>query len=585
MKKQLLSFALVLTMSACSAGSGQVHKPADNNTVAQVQAAATPNKEFTQFLEDEFKETLENDYTTLHQNVADPEKYGFDMEKVDVTLGDFLPTEEDKEELAKTNEKLKAFDYETLDKKQQELYDEYIFTNALAEEVYSGKYDYLDSIWSPMSAVHSNLVNYFSNYELYTEDDIPYLIELIEDVPTYCEKAIDYSKKQAEEGLLRFDYDETMSSLQDVIDAQEDSVVRSNLDKEVDELGLDSEKAEKYKKQIHEALDKDYSPSFTYLKDELEKLKDYVEPVEGLATLDPEGKAYYAHIVKAKTGTNKSVEEVHDDMVDQYNDAVKILRSSDADFGIETEFTSPEEILDFLNQHYSEHFPEIDMPEYGIETLSNEQSQNGIVAYYVSPCIDQNTENRIRFNARDYGKDPSEMDIYQTFAHEGIPGHMYQINYTLQNRDYDIESLFGELGFQEGYATYIENRSLYYLDADKDVIEFENAYADLEHALICLMDIDVNYNGFSLDEFIDQYASLFGEDSCRALYDQLASSPGAFLPYYYGYHEIMELRKKAEDALGNKFDEIEFHKALLEGGPLNFDVIERNINDYIAQNQ
>jgi uncharacterized protein (DUF885 family) len=47
----------------------------------------------------------------------------------------------------------------------------------------------------------------------------------------------------------------------------------------------------------------------------------------------------------------------------------------------------------------------------------------------------------------------------------------------------------------------------------------------------------------------------------------------------------MELRKKAEDALGNKFDEIEFHKALLEGGPLNFDVIERNINDYIAQNQ
>ncbi|MBP3851059.1 MAG: DUF885 family protein, partial [Erysipelotrichaceae bacterium] len=501
MKKQLLSFALVLTMSACSAGSGQVHKPADNNTVAQVQAAATPNKEFTQFLEEDFKDTLENDYTTLHQNVADPEKYGFDMEKVDVTLGDFLPTEEDKEELAKTNEKLKAFDYETLDKKQQELYDEYIFTNALAEEVYSGKYDYLDSIWSPMSAVHSNLVNYFSNYELYTEDDIPYLIELIEDVPTYCEKAIDYSKKQAEEGLLRFDYDETMSSLQDVIDAQEDSVVRSNLDKEVDELGLDPEKAEKYKKQIHEALDKDYSPSFTYLKDELEKLKDYVEPVEGLATLDPEGKAYYAHIVKAKTGTNKSVEEVHDDMVDQYNDAVKILRSSDADFGIETEFTSPEEILDFLNQHYSEHFPEIDMPEYGIETLSNEQSQNGIVAYYVSPCIDQNTENRIRFNARDYGKDPSEMDIYQTFAHEGIPGHMYQINYTLQNRDYDIESLFGELGFQEGYATYIENRSLYYLDVDKDVIEFENAYADLEHALICLMDIDVNYNGFSLDEF------------------------------------------------------------------------------------
>ena len=147
MKKQLLSFALVLTMSACSAGSGQVHKPADNNTVAQVQAAATPNKEFTQFLEDEFKETLENDYTTLHQNVADPEKYGFDMEKVDVTLGDFLPTEEDKEELAKTNEKLKAFDYETLDKKQQELYDEYIFTNALAEEVYSGKYALSSTIY------------------------------------------------------------------------------------------------------------------------------------------------------------------------------------------------------------------------------------------------------------------------------------------------------------------------------------------------------------------------------------------------------------------------------------------------------
>ena len=107
-----------------------------------------------------------------------------------------------------------------------------------------------------------------------------------------------------------------------------------------------------------------------------------------------------------------------------------------------TNFTSPNEIMAFLVQNYTKNMPEITVPEYDIQNLPDEQTSKNIVAYYITPILDQAYTNRIRFNAKDYGKDLSSIDTYLTFAHEGMPGHMYQYNYNQAHMTYNIQRLF-----------------------------------------------------------------------------------------------------------------------------------------------
>ncbi len=59
--------------------------------------------------------------------------------------------------------------------------------------------------------------------------------------------------------------------------------------------------------------------------------------------------------------------------------------------------------------------------------------------------------------------------------------------------------------------------------------------------------------------------------------------PGQATAYKMGMLKIIELRGKAQDALGDKFDIRSFHDAVLGGGALPLPVLERVIDDWIAQ--
>ena len=57
--------------------------------------------------------------------------------------------------------------------------------------------------------------------------------------------------------------------------------------------------------------------------------------------------------------------------------------------------------------------------------------------------------------------------------------------------------------------------------------------------------------------------------------------PGQALGYKIGQLKIIELRHKAEKALGNKFDIKEFHKAVIGNGTVSLTVLESQIDDWI----
>lgn len=140
-------------------------------------------------------------------------------------------------------------------------------------------------------------------------------------------------------------------------------------------------------------------------------------------------------------------------------------------------------------------------------------------------------------------------------------------------------------GYQEGWATYVENESYGYLGiGDENLIlalQLNNAYNVLLNAYL---DIAVNYMGLSFDDFQTMLQNMgVDEETCRVIYQALVEDPGVYLPYAVGFLEFMEMRETAEEALDADFDLKEFHKTVLELGSVPFPILKEHLNAYLQK--
>ncbi len=550
---------------------------------AQETTASSPNEEFTAFLEKDFKETMEDSYTTMHSYVSNPENLGISTDDIEISLGSFISDKEDKKELEEEIQELEAFDRNSLDALQQNIYDEYKSTYDSNKELNKSKYQYLANIWSENDGVPVTLNNYFANFDIYSEYDVQAFITLLKDTKRYTKEAISYSKKQAEKELLSFDYKTTIKSINSTLKNKDENEIQNNIDKEIDKLSLDSDTAQSYKDQVQSALDEVYYPSFRYMKKELKKLKDDNQEARPITSLK-NGKKYYELTVQSQASSSKSPKKIYKELLNAYNDAGKRINknSKKLDNLSSTSFTSTDEILAFLVQNYTQNMPEITVPDYDIQNLPDEQTSAGIIAYYQTPVLDENNTNRIRFNAKDFGSDLSSIDTYTTFAHEGIPGHMYQYNYLKEHNTYNVQYLINELAFTEGFAEFAAKEALEYLpDFDQETAKLYMDNADTSYYLMAIFDLDIHLNQLSKDEFIEKYEESFDSSSLSSFYESICYEPCVYIPYSYGYYEICSLQEKAQKALGDAYDNKAFVSVLLQDGEVTFDVLEKNVDTYI----
>ena len=516
-----------------------------------------PNKEFTSFCDQIFIETMESDYTTMHQMLENPKDFHIDLSKVEVSLGDFI-TDNDKEIKENLNT-LHSFDYDSLDHTQKSIYLELekewnLELNLNKEEIL-----YNTNVLSSMNGIHEQLITFFSEYTLRNEQDVKDLIVLIKDVPRYFDEMIAYIKKQADMDLLMYDTKSVLNSIQEIVDSREDSSVTSHLMNEIDSLSIDSK--EDYKSKVEQVLQNDFFPSYQRLLDTLIQYEDQVIPMTGLYYIK-NGKEYYKYIVEQATGTTKSIETIQKELENALDETLKdYLKLSDYETSLTTSFTTVEEILSFLNENYKKDFPEVGQMNYEIKALDDDQSTDGVVAYFIIPAIDNSSPYQIRYNKRDYGKDIEDIEMYTTLAHEGIMGHMYQAQYNLENLDTSIQYLFNSSGLSEGYATYAQLYALKYLDKDTKACKLEN---ELNFYLTALLDLSIHYDGLTLEELNEQYSM-----DMSSFYNQIAENPGVFLSYYYGYLQVKQLKDSF------KGSDLQFHTQLLQYGNVYFDVLSK----------
>lgn len=169
--------------------------------------------------------------------------------------------------------------------------------------------------------------------------------------------------------------------------------------------------------------------------------------------------------------------------------------------------------------------------------------------------------------------------------HEAVPGHHLQgaLTEELESlpdfRRYSYISAFGE-----GWGLYSEWLG-------KEVGFYQDPYSDfgrltyaMWRAARLVVDTGLHAKGWTRQQAIDYLASqtALSIHECTTETDRYIAWPGQALSYKMGELKIRELRARAEQALGPRFDVRRFHDELLAHGPVPLPVLERIIDAFIA---
>jgi uncharacterized protein (DUF885 family) len=187
--------------------------------------------------------------------------------------------------------------------------------------------------------------------------------------------------------------------------------------------------------------------------------------------------------------------------------------------------------------------------------------------------------------------DVKEYNMYgdeDLFLHEAIPGHHFQISLQQENAslpDFRKYNWFGAYG--EGWALYTESLGKE-LGLYKDPYQYFGMLGNEMHRAVRLVvDTGLHSKGwtreqaikFSMDNEAESEAGITTE------IERYMAIPGQALSYKIGQLKILELRKKAQDKMGDKFDIKKFHAKVLESGVMPLALLEKKIDAWINESK
>lgn len=553
-------------------------------TFLLISSILTPihaEESFSEFEDELFQEMMSEDYTTLHFSLRDYQKYG--IEKPEVNIGDaswdeYEDSVEDCDEYLK---KLQSFDYDSLSETEQKDYRTIAFYLERNKELNS--YPYFDWAFNSAEGVIDNLLTTFTEFVFYEKEDIDDYLTTLASVPAYLDQCLENTKKQAAEGYFLTDamLKETEDAIEKFVDKKDDNELIKIFDENIDAFdGLSAEEKEAYKKKNQEIVLNAYIPSYEKVAEELQKLKGARKADYNVSSLDG-GSEYYAALARYKTSIDADVETILDictQYIEKSVDELYDIMQNHSEVTEETlDFDSAEDVLSYLEGHLDA-FPALDKVYYNVQYLDPSVANDSIVAYYLSPPVDDMRDNVIKIN----GDNVSDViDLYTTLAHEGFPGHLYQTNYYIQQQPSLLRTQLTMMGYQEGWGMFAEGQALHVSGLSEYASEYQKINIELNYVLSAAVDLGVNGLGWSTKD-VSKYLDNLDLNSSIAkdLYDFATLQPGTILPYGVGVAMFELLENKAKNALGNDFDQKAFNEVLLNDGNRPFEVVEDDVNAY-----
>ncbi|MDP3907709.1 DUF885 family protein [Novosphingobium sp.] len=226
------------------------------------------------------------------------------------------------------------------------------------------------------------------------------------------------------------------------------------------------------------------------------------------------------------------------------------------------------------------------LPTYGIEVVREPAFTEvpGGAAHASPPSPDGKRPARTYVHLVGNTADPAA--LYTLMCHEAVPGHNMQGDIQVRQQDGPkFRSVTGYVAFGEGWALYAESMCKE-MGAFPDVAaDFMRLDAELFRAARLVTDTGLHAQGWTEDEAVTYLHTIGRQPMQRARSEvrRYITLPGQATGYKIGMLKIIELRRKAEAALGAKFDIKGFHDLLIASGSQPLSILERRVDDWIAR--
>ena len=317
----------------------------------------------------------------------------------------------------------------------------------------------------------------------------------------------------------------------------------------------------------------------------------------------PDGALWYEYAARYHTTTNLTPDEIHNIGLKEVkrirNEMEQIIKDLewDGDFKsflnyLRTSprfyYDNPDDLLNaylIMAKSIDPLLPKIfkvfPRAPYGVIPIPAESAPFTTTAYYNSPA-----KGRPGYFYANLYKPESrpKYEIPVLTVHEAVPGHHFQISIAQELENVPTFRKYQSFtAFVEGWGLYSEELGEFMNLYDDPYDKFGQLTYDMWRAIRLVVDTGMHYKNWSRQDAID----LFIENTAKSKLDienevdRYIAWPGQALAYKIGQLKILELRNKAEEELGDKYDIKDFHHEVLKRGSLPLDILEFYINEWI----
>jgi uncharacterized protein (DUF885 family) len=365
---------------------------------------------------------------------------------------------------------------------------------------------------------------------------------------------------------------------------------------------------ERIKTAMLDAIAKEDLPAYTRFARFLEV--SYIpagRPNPGIDSL-PDGKKYYQFLIKQTTTTNLTADQIHQIGLDEVkkDEAEMLAIAQKLGFQDLKSFreslksnpklhpASGDALLDAYRGYLKpmqaklpELFGTLPKASFEVVPVPEYAEKTSPPAYYQPGTADGSRPGRLFIDT--YNATNRNLYAVESIAyHEGIPGHHLQISIA-----HELTGI-PEFRKYQRYTAYTEGWGLYSERLGKDVGFYQDPYsdygrleADIWRAIRLVVDTGVHSEGWTREQMVQYFHdhSNVDEPSVQAEVDRYVAWPSQALAYKIGQLKILELRDRAQKALGPKFDIRAFHDQVVDAGALPLDVLEQRIDAWIAKSR
>ena len=529
--------------------------------------------------------------------------------------------------VAATEEMENEFDYDALSPADRISYD--IWKYQTEQEVAGEEYLYNGYIFDQMNGPQGFMPTFLINFHnVESVEDFDALVNRISETGRAMNEAILIARESASRGVHapKFAYEGVIDQSKKVITGApftegEDSALYADVKSEIAKLSeageLTEEEAAAKLEQARIALVDNLQPAYeaiiAFAEEDMANSPDPDSPVG--ADTQPNGKDYYNHLLATQTTTDLTADEIHEiglaevARIHEEMEAIKqevgfegtlqefftMLRDSkdderfyypNTDEGRQAYIDDATRDIENIKANLPEFFGILPKADLVVKRVEPFREQDGAAQHYYPGTPDGSRSGTYYAHLSDMTAMPKrELEVIA--YHEGIPGHHMQISIAQE-----LEGV-PQFRTQAGFTAYIEGWALY---SEWLATEFPDTYEDpysnfgrlgseIWRAIRLVVDTGIHSKGWTEEEAV-QYIlnnTAITEMQARSEIQRYIVMPGQATSYKIGMMKIQQLRKKAEDELGDKFDIRAFHDTVLGGGALPLEILERRIDQWIEE--